>query len=73
MIDYDKAIEINPSYSEVFVEKGILQESLHKFKDAEKCYDEAIKYNSLDPIPKFNKSLLIIFFTCIFFGNTIIL
>jgi len=58
IINYDEALKLRPDYSEVYNYKGMALECISQFIDAEKCYDDSIKYNQFDYDPCFNKGLL---------------
>ena len=52
---YDKAIEINPQYSDAWNNKGIALDNLNKSDEAIKAYDKAIEINPHNSIAWYNK------------------
>jgi tetratricopeptide (TPR) repeat protein len=52
---FNKAIDLNQSYTAAWVNKGITLNRLNKCDDALIAYDKAIGYDSKDPIAWFNK------------------
>lgn len=46
---YDKAIAIDPAFSEAYFNKGVLFNQSLQFKKAIDCFDEGLKINSKDP------------------------
>ena len=42
---YDKAIQINPNYSNAFNIKGHALYNLNKYEETIECYDKAIQIN----------------------------
>jgi len=46
IVNYDKAIELNPSFTSAWNNKGIALSRLKRYEDAIKCYDKVIE---IDP------------------------
>jgi hypothetical protein len=45
LIQYDKAIQINPNYAEAYNNKGVILFECHQYQEALKQYDKAIELN----------------------------
>ena len=43
LANYDKALELNPRYTDAWVRKGITLHNEHLYHDAETCFNEAVK------------------------------
>lgn len=56
---YDKAIQLNPNYSNVYYNKGNSLRDLKRYQEAIDCYDKAIELNPNDLDAYNNKNILI--------------
>jgi len=45
---YDKALDINPKYTNAWYNKGLVLDYLRKYEEAIKCYDKALELNPND-------------------------
>jgi len=54
---YSKSIELNPNYTDAYINKGITLDDLGKSEEAIKCYNKSIELNPNDSLAYNNKGI----------------